>query len=137
MKVDVHTHIPTYRDEVPNQEVRSNPLIGCGAGLTGSLPEYAADMSVVDRAIVFGPGDLSVKMGFHGEWEHPEVLAAIESVVQGARARELAVEPPVMPTDRAAYERELERGVRMFGAMRRSEYDLLKEAADKVMAVYL
>ena len=38
-------------------------------------------------------------------------------------------------TDRAAYERELERGVRIFGAMRRSEHDLLREAANNVMAV--
>ena len=42
-----------------------------------------------------------------------------------------------MPTDRAAYERELERGVRIFGVMRRSEHDLLREAANNVMAVYL
>ena len=42
-----------------------------------------------------------------------------------------------MPADKAAYERELERGIRIFGAMRRSEYDLLKEAATSVMAVYL
>ena len=54
MKVDVHTHIPTHRDDVPALEARSDPLIGRGASLTGSLPEFQADMSVVDRAIVFG-----------------------------------------------------------------------------------
>ena len=86
--------------------------------------------------VIFGPGDLSAKMGFHGQMQHPEVLAAIESVVEIALARGLAVEPPVMPTDKASYDRELQRGVRIFGAMRHSEYSLLREAAKSVMAVY-
>ena len=110
------------------------PKIESAVGVRNA--ESIMDVEGVD-GIVFGPGDLSVKMGFHGQWEHPEVLAAMEGVVQGALARGLAVEPPIMPTDRAAYERELERGIRIFGAMRRSEYDLLKEAANNVMAVYL
>ena len=110
------------------------PKIESAVGVRNA--ESIMDVEGVD-GIVFGPGDLSVKMGFHGQWEHPEVLASMEGVVQGALARGLAVEPPIMPTDRAAYKRELERGIRIFGAMRRSEYDLLKEAANNVMAVYL
>ena len=97
--------------------------------------EAIMDVEGID-GVVFGPGDLSAKMGLHGEWQHPEVLAAIESVVKIALARGLAVEPPIMPADKASYERELERGIRIFGATRRSEYDLLKEAAMNVMAVY-
>jgi len=78
--------------------------------------------------IVFGPGDLAADMGFHGQWEHPEVLAAMEGVIELTLARGLAVEPAIMP-DRAGYRRQLERGIRIFGATRRTEYDLLREAA--------
>ncbi len=97
--------------------------------------EAIMDVEGVD-GVVFGPGDLSAKMGLHGQWEHPEVLAAIDSVVESAIARGLAVEPPVMPIDRSSYEREMKRGARIFGATRRTEYDLLKDAADRVMAIY-
>ena len=86
--------------------------------------------------IVFGPGDLSVDMGYHGQWEHPDVLSALEGVIDLALERGLAVEPAIMPEDRASYRRELERGPRIFGAMRRSEYDMLKEAAMTAMAPY-
>ena len=41
------------------------------------------DVEGVD-GVVFGPGDLSAKMGHHGQWQHPEVLAAINSVVDAA-----------------------------------------------------
>ena len=109
------------------------PKIESPAGVRNA--EAIMDVRGVD-GIVFGPGDLAVKMGLHGQWEHPEVLGALEGVVQAALERGLAVEPPVMPVDRASYEREVERGVRIFGATRRSEYDLLREAAEAVMAPY-
>ncbi len=86
--------------------------------------------------IVFGPGDLSADMGLHGEWEHPDVLLAMESVIESALTRGLAVEPAIMPRDRAGYERDRERGIQIFGATRRTEYDLLKDAAINAMAVY-
>ena len=54
MLVDVHTHIPTHQGNVPIDEARSDPLIGHGARLSGSLPEYTEAMSAVDKAIVFG-----------------------------------------------------------------------------------
>ena len=54
MIVDVHTHIPTHRDRVPAEDLRSNPLIGGGVRLTGSVEEYLEDLAPVDRAIVFG-----------------------------------------------------------------------------------
>ena len=86
--------------------------------------------------VVFGPGDLSAKMGYPGQWEHPEVLAAINSVVDAAIARGLAVEPSVMPSDHTEYERELIRGARIFGATRQTEYDLYRDALGRVLAVY-
>lgn len=93
------------------------------------------DVDGVD-GVVFGPGDLSAKMGYHGQWEHPEVLAAINGVVDAAIARGLAVEPPVMPSDRAEYNRDLIRGARIFGATRQTEYDLYRVALDQVLNAY-
>jgi 2-dehydro-3-deoxyglucarate aldolase/4-hydroxy-2-oxoheptanedioate aldolase len=93
------------------------------------------DVEGVD-GVVFGPGDLSAKMGLPGQWEHPEVLAAINSVVDAAIARGLAVEPPVMPNDKIAYNRELIRGARIFGATRQTEYDLFRDAATRVLDAY-
>ena len=86
--------------------------------------------------IVFGPGDLAATMGLHGQWEHPDVLAAMEKVIAAALARGLAVEPAIMPKDRAAYGRERERGCLIFGSTRQSEYNLLQAAADKAMEPY-
>lgn len=97
--------------------------------------EAIMDVQGVD-GIVFGPGDLSAKMGLHGQWEHPDVLAAMEGVSRGALARGLAVEPPIMPADNAAYLQDVKRGIRIFGATRHSEYDLLREAVGNAMKVY-
>ena len=86
MKVDVHTHIPTHRDDVPVQDVRSDPLIGRGASLTGSLAEYGDDMSIVDRAIVFGiaarPGSpeppvLDWRAGWPGHFNQNDIAAEV------------------------------------------------------------
>jgi hypothetical protein len=52
-------------------------------------------------------------------------------------ARSLAADAPIMPIDKGAHKWELERGAHIFGAMRCSKYDLLKEMANNVMAVYL
>ena len=93
------------------------------------------DVEGVD-GVVFGPGDLSAKMGHPGQWEHPEVLAAINSVVDAAISRGKAVEPPVMPTDRAEYNRDLIRGARIFGPTRQTEYDLYRGALDRVLNAY-
>lgn len=100
--------------------------------------ENAGAMMDVDGVdgVVFGPGDLSAKMGHPGQWEHPEVIAAINSVVDAAISRGKAVEPPVMPTDRAEYNRDLIRGARIFGPTRQTEYDLYREALDRVLNAY-
>ena len=93
------------------------------------------DIEGVD-GVVFGPGDLCAKMGYPGQWEHPEVLTAINSVVDAAIARGKAVEPPVMPSDRTDYHRELKRGARIFGATRQTEYDLYRNALEDTLSAY-
>jgi 2-keto-3-deoxy-L-rhamnonate aldolase RhmA len=86
--------------------------------------------------VVFGPGDLAASMGFHGGWQHPEVLAAMESVIEIALARGIAVEPAEFPSDSSEFERQKERGIQIFGPTRQTEYQLLKEAAERALAAY-
>ena len=87
-------------------------------------------------AIVFGPGDLAADMGLHGQWEHPDVLAAMERVIDQALARGIAVEAATGAPDRATYQRQRERGIQIFGPTRRTEYDLLREAALNAIAPF-
>ena len=54
MIVDVHSHNPTHELEVPPEDVVSNPMVGKGVKLAGSLSEYVAAMEPVDKALVFG-----------------------------------------------------------------------------------
>ena len=86
--------------------------------------------------IVFGPGDLAATMGLHGQWEHPEVLAAIETVIEATLARGLAIEPAVMPANRAEYEQHRKRGIQIFGSTRCAEYNLLQAAVMRFMEPY-
>ena len=54
MIVDVHSHNPTHEHDVPPEDVTTNPLIGTGVKLAGSLSEYSTAMEPVDKALVFG-----------------------------------------------------------------------------------
>ena len=87
-------------------------------------------------AVVFGPGDLAAKMGFHGEWEHPQVVAAMEHVIEIALSRDLPVEPAIYPKNRTEYQQQRERGIQLFGSFRSPEYGLLREAASQAMSIY-
>ena len=56
MIVDVHTHLPSHRDDVPPDEVVTATVHRSGTPirLTNSLAEYLDAMAAVDRACVFG-----------------------------------------------------------------------------------
>ncbi len=86
--------------------------------------------------VVFGPGDLAATMGYHGQWEHPEVVKAIQSVVDIALAKGLATEPAVYPKTRQEYEAQRQDGIQLFGRLRGSEYDLLREGAVQALSIY-
>ena len=88
-------------------------------------------------AVIFGPGDLAATMGYHGEWEHPEVVRAMESVIEIALAKGVAAEPAIYPSSREEYEELHARGLQFFGRFRNSEYDLLREAATQALSIYL
>ena len=83
--------------------------------------------------ILFGPGDLAIDMGFHGDMEHPEVVAAMERVIDLAISHGKAVEPAIGTADRATYQRQRQRGIQIFGPTRHYEYALLREAAQNAM----
>jgi len=87
-------------------------------------------------AVVFGPGDLAASMGFHGQWQHPDVLAAMESVIEIALSRGIAVEPTEFPADAAGYAGQRKRGIQIFGTTREPEYELLRTAAAKALDPY-
>ncbi len=84
-------------------------------------------------AIVFGPGDLAADMGLHGQWDHPEVTSAMEGVIEIALDRGIAVEPVASPANREEFERQRERGIRIFGPTHSTEYDALRSAAAKLI----
>ncbi len=86
--------------------------------------------------VIFGPGDLAASMGFHGGWQHPEVLSAMESVIEVALANGVAVEPAEFPSNKTEYERQKERGIQLFGPTRETEYQLLRSAAERALDAY-
>ncbi len=88
-------------------------------------------------ALVFGPGDLAATMGYHGQWEHPEVIKAMQGVIAIARAKGIASEPAVYPKTRDEYERQRQEGLQLFGRFRASEYDLIRQGATADIAMYL
>jgi len=54
MIVDVHSHIPTHEIEVGSDDVGTDPLIGTGVKLAGSLDDYVSALEAVDRSLGFG-----------------------------------------------------------------------------------
>ena len=54
MIVDVHSHNPTHEFDVPPEDVTTNPMIGTGVKLVGSMNDYVSAMEPVDKALVFG-----------------------------------------------------------------------------------
>jgi 4-hydroxy-2-oxoheptanedioate aldolase len=88
-------------------------------------------------ALVFGPGDLAATMGLHGQWEHPDVVSAMQGVIDIALARGVASEPAIYPKTREEYHRLREEGIQLFGRLRASEYDLIRAGATADIAMYL
>ena len=74
MIVDVHSHNPTHEHDVPPDELVTNPLVGTGVKLAGSLSEYVAAMETVDKALVFGiaprpGGDKNPLTDWYAGWD--------------------------------------------------------------------
>ena len=88
-------------------------------------------------ALVFGPGDMAATMGYHGQWKHPEVVKAIQSVIEIALDKGVATEPAILPQTRGEYDQQRGAGIQLFGRFRASEYDLLRTAATAEIAMYI
>ena len=56
MIVDVHTHLPSHRDTVPEDEMMTETTMRSGqtVQLTNSIDDYYNDMSPVDKTFIFG-----------------------------------------------------------------------------------
>ncbi len=89
MIVDVHSHNPTHEHDVPPEDLTTNPLIGTGVKLAGSLDEYSAAMEPVDRALVFGiaprpSGDKHPLTDWNAGWDddlnHNDIAARVAAV---------------------------------------------------------
>ena len=80
------------------------------------------------RSALDGDGQRSTR-GLHDPADHVFIGEA-------ALARGLAVEPTIMPANKADYERQRKRGIQIFGSTRQSEYNLLKAAALRAMEPY-
>ncbi len=69
-------------------------------------------------ALLIGPFDLSVSLGFAGDYLHPEVQEAIDRMLEAARAAGLPVIAPVFNPDAAEARKQqarwAEKGVRCF-----------------------
>ena len=86
--------------------------------------------------IVFGPGDLACDMNCHGEWESPDVVAAMENVIEKALEKGIPIEASLSVGDAAEYERQRSRGIQLFGPARSSEYDHLRMGAELAIAPF-
>ena len=89
----------------------------------------------VDRPV--SAGDLAATMGYHGNWEHPKVVEAMEYVIEIARTRQIATEPAIYPRNREEYQLQRKAGIQLFGRFRASEYDLLRDGAKQDFSKYL
>ena len=56
MIVDVHTHLPSHEDTVPEDEMMTETTMRSGqtVQLTNSIDDYRRDMAPVDRTFIFG-----------------------------------------------------------------------------------
>lgn len=54
--VDVHTHLPSHRDHVPPEEVRTESTMRSGqvVQLTNTIQDYLDAMKPVDKTFIFG-----------------------------------------------------------------------------------
>ena len=87
-------------------------------------------------AIVFGPGDLGADMGLHGRWDDPGLIQAMEGVIELALAKGIPVEAAVTARDKAEFDAQRTRGIRIFGPARMTEYDHLRHGAAMAIAPF-
>jgi len=63
-------------------------------------------------AVLIGPYDLSASMGLAGQLQHPDVLAAQETILDACRRRQVAAGIHVVPVDAGEVQRRIQQGFR-------------------------
>lgn len=63
-------------------------------------------------AVLIGPYDLSASMGLAGQLQHPDVLAAQETILDACRRRKVAAGIHVVPVDAGEVRRRIQQGFR-------------------------
>ena len=63
-------------------------------------------------AVLIGPYDLSASMGLAGQLQHPDVLAAQETILDACRRRQVAAGIHVVPVDAGEVRRRIQQGFR-------------------------
>jgi len=63
-------------------------------------------------AVLIGPYDLSASMGLAGQLQHPDVLAAQETILDACRRRRIAAGIHVVPVDAGEVQRRIQQGFR-------------------------
>jgi len=63
-------------------------------------------------AVLIGPYDLSASMGLAGQLQHPDVLAAQETILDACRRRQVAAGIHVVPLDAGEVRRRIRQGFR-------------------------
>ena len=83
MIIDIHTHIPTHTDAVPDAEAHFNEVMrpDVTVQLTNSFDDYIRDMGPVDRAIAFG-----VAINPHGSEDDMGVMRSQSEINDTASA---------------------------------------------------
>ncbi|MBM3956986.1 MAG: amidohydrolase [Gemmatimonadetes bacterium] len=114
MIVDVHTHLPTHRGEVPPDEVETATIHRSGTSVrfTNSLADYLEAMAGVDRAITFGlaprpwapEGELMKLKGWPADMNYNDVAAAVARESGGKIIPFMSVHP-MDPKWEAEYDR--------------------------------
>lgn len=94
---------------IANREVMVMAQIESPAGVA-AVAEIAATDGL--DVVMVGPGDLSVGLGHPLEWSHPELVAAIDRVVDATLAA--GKQPGLMYTEPELLERYLARGVKLW-----------------------
>lgn len=94
-----------------------------GVILLIETPQAVADIETIAAlpgllGLLVGPFDLSVSMGHEGNYQHRDVIAAIERVIAAARARKLPMIVPVFSADPTEGKRQVDgwraKGVELF-----------------------
>lgn len=94
------------------RRANAETVLGVQIERVEALEDVERIAAIPDLDFLFiGPADLSQSMGLPGQWDHPQVMAAVERVARAAKANK--VPWAILPRDAAHARRSVELGSRM------------------------